>query len=37
MAKFDKFSVMERIGATRMVPVFYSKDIDTAENVAKAC
>ena len=37
MAKFDKFSVMERIGATRMVPGFYSKDIDTAENVAKAC
>ena len=37
MAKYDKFSVMERIGATRMVPVFYSKDIDTAENVAKAC
>ena len=37
MAKFDKFSVMEKIGATRMVPVFYNKDIDTAGKVAKAC
>ena len=37
MAKFDKLSVMEKIGATRMVPVFYNKDIDTAGKVAKAC
>ena len=27
MAKFDKIAVMQKIGETGMVPVFYHKDI----------
>lgn len=37
MAKFDFLQVMNKIGATRMVPVFYHKDIETAKQVVKAC
>lgn len=37
MAKFDKFQVMDKIGTTKMVPVFYSKDVEIACNVVKAC
>lgn len=37
MARFDKFAVMEKIGATRIVPVFYHKDLEVAKRVLKAC
>lgn len=37
MARFDKFSVIEKIGSTRVVPVFYHNDIDVAKHVLKAC
>ncbi len=37
MAKFDKIAVMQKIGETGMVPVFYHKDAGTAKNVIKAC
>ena len=37
MAKFDKYGVMQKIGTTRMVPVFYDSRIDIAEKVVKAC
>ena len=37
MAKFDKVAVLEKIGSTGMVPVFYSKDVEVAKNVVKAC
>lgn len=37
MAKFDKIAVMEKIGTTGMVPVFYHKDVEIAKNVVKAC
>lgn len=37
MAKFDKFEVMEKVGATRIVPVFYHKDLDIAKRVLKSC
>lgn len=37
MAKFDKQAVMAKIGATRMVPVFYHKDLEVAKQVVKAC
>lgn len=37
MARFDKFTVMEKIGSTRIVPVFYHKDIHVAKHVLKAC
>ena len=37
MAKFDKISVMQKIGDTGMVPVFYHKDLETCKNVVKAC
>ena len=37
MAKFDKIAVMEKIGSTGMVPVFYNKDIEVAKKVVKAC
>ena len=32
MAKFDKVAVLEKIGSTGMVPVFYSKDVEVAKN-----
>ena len=37
MARFDKFSVIEKIGSTRVVPVFCHNDIDVAKHVLKAC
>jgi len=35
--KFDKIAVMQKMGETRMVPVFYHKDAEVAKNVVKAC
>ena len=37
MAKFDKIAVLQKIGATGMVPVFYHKDVEVAKKVIKAC
>ena len=37
MAKFDKIEVLQKIGATGMVPVFYHKDVELAKQVVKAC
>lgn len=37
MAKFDKLSVMQKIGAAPMVPVFYHADAEIAKKVLKAC
>lgn len=37
MARFDKISVIGKMGATGMVPVFYNKDAQTAKMVLKAC
>lgn len=37
MARFDKMAVMQKIGQTRMVPVFYHSDVATAQAVVKAC
>ncbi len=37
MARFDSIQVMNKIAATRMVPVFYHSDIETARKVVKAC
>lgn len=37
MAKFDKIQVLEKIGTTGMVPVFYHSDAETAKKVIKAC
>ncbi len=37
MAKFDKIAVLQKIGETGMVPVFYHKDVEVAKNVIKAC
>ena len=36
MAKFDKVTVLNKIGQTAMVPVFYHKDIETAKQVIQA-
>lgn len=33
----DKIEVLQRMSATRMVPVFYNKDIEIAKNVVRAC
>ena len=33
----DKFDVIEKMKATRVVPVFYNKDVAVAKAVAKAC
>lgn len=35
--KFDKIAVMQKMGETRMVPVFYNKDAEVAKQVVKAC
>lgn len=35
MAKFDKIAVMNKIGSTGMVPVFYHKDAEVAKKVVK--
>lgn len=37
MSKFDKLAVMQKIGATKMVPVFYHQDVEIAKQVVKAC
>ena len=37
MAKFDKIAVLNKMGATGMVPVFYHKDAEVAKKVVKAC
>lgn len=37
MARFDKVSVLQKIGETGMVPVFYHKDAEVAKKVIKAC
>ena len=37
MAKFDKIAVLQKIGATGMVPVYYNGDLETAKQVVKAC
>lgn len=37
MARFDKIAVMQKIGSTGMVPVFYHKDAAVAKQVIKAC
>lgn len=37
MARFDKLAVLQKIGATGMVPVFYHKDLEVAKQVVKAC
>ena len=37
MARFDKIAVMQKIGETGMVPVFYHKDASVAKQVIKAC
>lgn len=37
MAKFDKIAVLQRMGATGIVPVFYHKDPEVAKQVVKAC
>jgi 2-dehydro-3-deoxyphosphogluconate aldolase/(4S)-4-hydroxy-2-oxoglutarate aldolase len=37
MARFDKQSVLEKMGRTGMVPVFYNKDAAVAKQVVKAC
>ena len=31
MAKFDKIAVLNKIGSTGMVPVFYHKDAEIVE------
>ena len=37
MAKFDKLAVIQKIGETGMVPVFYHSNAETAKKVIKAC
>lgn len=37
MAKFDKTTVLNKIGTTGMVPVFYHPDIEITKQVIKAC
>lgn len=37
MAKFDKIAVLNKIGLTGMVPVFYHRDAEVAKKVVKAC
>ena len=36
MARFDKIAVLDKIGSTGMVPVFYHKDAEVAKKVVKA-
>ena len=36
MAKFDKIAVLNKIGSTGMVPVFYHKDAEVAKNRLRA-
>ena len=37
MARYDKIAVMNKIGSTGMIPVFYHPDITVARQVVKAC
>lgn len=37
MAKFNKVQVIEAMGETGMVPVFFNKDINICKHVIKAC
>lgn len=37
MVKFDKMTVLNKIGSTCIVPVFYRKDASVTKNVVKAC
>ena len=37
MSKFDKIAVMQKMAATRMVPVFYHADAEVARQVVRAC
>ena len=37
MARFDKIAVLQKIGQTGMVPVFYHKEAEVAKKVIKAC
>ncbi len=37
MARFDKIPVMQKIGETGMVPVFYHQNAEIAKKVIKAC
>jgi len=37
MARFNKLQTLDAIVRTGMVPVYYSKDVETAKNVLKAC
>ena len=37
MARFDKMAVLDKIGSTGMVPVFYHEDAEVAKKVVKAC
>lgn len=37
MARFNKLQVMQKIAATRMVPVFYNGDAEVAKQVVRAC
>ncbi|MDH6353937.1 2-dehydro-3-deoxyphosphogluconate aldolase/(4S)-4-hydroxy-2-oxoglutarate aldolase [Dysgonomonas sp. PH5-45] len=37
MARFSRIEVCQTIGETKMVPVFYHKDLETAKQVVKAC
>ena len=37
MARFDKIAVLQKIGETRMVPVFYHQNAEVAQQVIKAC
>lgn len=37
MSKFDKIAVMQKMAATRMVPVFYHADAEVTRQVVRAC
>lgn len=37
MARFDKITVLNKMSSTGMVPVFYHKDLNIAEQVVTAC
>jgi len=37
MAKFDKQAVLAKMGETKIIPVFYHKDLSVAKQVLKAC
>ena len=37
MSRFDKVAVFNKIASTRMVPVFYHKDVEIVKKVVKSC